>query len=266
MLLMAVALDKLARPVRDLRISVTDRCNFRCVYCMPKEVFGEEFAVPAPWQLLTFEEIDAAGAHVRRDGCREAAHDRRRAAAALAAWTSWSHASPPLPGIDDLTLTTNGALLARMAQALADAGLKRVTVRLDSLDDATFRAMNDVDFPVADVLDGIDARLRGGPRAVKVNMVVKRGINDDEHLPWPALPRARATSSASSSTWTSARPTAGGWTMSCPRPRSWRAIDAELAARAGRPAYRGEVPARYRYRDGGGEIGHDLVGHAAVLR
>ena len=158
---MAVALDKLARPVRDLRISVTDRCNFRCVYCMPKEVFGKQFEFLRREQLLTFEEIERlartfAGMGVEKLRITGGEPLVRRGVDELIARLA------PLPGIDDVTLTTNGALLARMAPRLAEAGLNRVTVSLDSLDDATFRAMNDVDFPVADVLEGIEAALASG--------------------------------------------------------------------------------------------------------
>ena len=161
---MAVALDKLARPVRDLRISVTDRCNFRCVYCMPKEVFGKQFEFLRREQLLTFEEIERltrtfAGMGVEKLRITGGEPLVRRGVDELIARLA------PLPGINDVTLTTNGALLARMAPRLADAGLNRVTVSLDSLDDATFRAMNDVDFPVADVLEGIEAALASGPHA-----------------------------------------------------------------------------------------------------
>ena len=175
---MAVALDKLARPVRDLRISVTDRCNFRCVYCMPKEVFGKQFEFLRREQLLTFEEIERltrtfAGMGVEKLRITGGEPLVRRGVDELIARLA------AVPGIHDVTLTTNGSLLARMAPKLADAGLNRVTVSLDSLDDATFRAMNDVDFPVADVLDGIEAALAAGLTPVKVNMVVKRGTNDD---------------------------------------------------------------------------------------
>src|SRR5579862_6889654 len=175
-------LDTLARPLRDLRISVTDRCNFRCVYCMPKEVFGREYEFLPRSELLTFEEIErvarvAAGLGVSKvritGGEPLARRDVERLVAMLA----------PLPV--DLTLTTNGALLAAKAAALAEAGLRRITVSLDALDDATFRALNDVDFPVARVLAGIEAaRAAGLP--VKVNCVVKRGVNEQEILPLAA--------------------------------------------------------------------------------
>ena len=155
----------------------------------------------------------------------------------------------------ELTLTTNASLLAPKAQALAAAGLDRVTVSLDSLDDATFRAMNDVDFPVSRVLDGIDAAAAAG-LPVKVNAVVKRGLNDDGIVDdGPLLPRAAATRSASSSTWTSAPRTAGGSTTSSRRRRSSSAISAELPLEPAEANYRGEVAQRWRYADGSGEIG-----------
>src|SRR3954468_21691811 len=167
--MMSAVTDQLNRPLHDLRISVTDRCNFRCVYCMPKEVFGRDFAFLPSSALLTFEEITrltriflAHGVEkIRLTGGEPLVRrDLEKLVAMLA----------PLSGLHDLTLTTNGALLARKAQALKDAGLQRVTVSLDSLDDAVFRAMNDVDFPVARVLEGIEVARRVGLWPIKVNM------------------------------------------------------------------------------------------------
>ena len=181
--------DTLGRPLRDLRISVTDRCNFRCVYCMPKEVFGRDYAFLERRELLTFEEIErlarAFVAHgvekIRITGGEPLVRrDLERLIAQLAA----------IDGLD-LTLTTNGSLLPQKAQLLRDAGLRRMTVSLDSLDDATFRAMNDVDFPVARVLEGIEAAAAAG-LPVKVNMVVKRGVNEDsDRADGARVPRAR---------------------------------------------------------------------------
>src|SRR5215210_5958003 len=174
-----MTVDRLGRPLRDLRISVTDRCNFRCVYCMPKSVFGAEYRFLDRKELLTFEEIErvaraavALGVEKLRltGGEPLVRRDLDRLIAALA----------PLGA--ELTLTTNASLLAAKAQALADAGLNRITVSLDSLDDATFRAMNDVDFPVERVLEGIAAAAAAG-LPVKVNAVVKRGLNDDGIVP-----------------------------------------------------------------------------------
>src|SRR5215470_1278562 len=171
--------DAFGRPLRDLRISVTDRCNFRCTYCMPKEVFGHDYRFLDRRELLDFEEITRVA----------------RAAVSLGVHKLRLTGGEPLirRGIEDLvamlseldaevTLTTNASLLPRKAQALKDAGLDRITVSLDSMDDATFRAMNDVDFPVERVLDGIrSARAVGLP--VKVNCVVKRGVNEDQIVP-----------------------------------------------------------------------------------
>ncbi|MEO8312425.1 MAG: GTP 3',8-cyclase MoaA [Caldimonas sp.] len=179
-------LDTLQRPLRDLRISVTDRCNFRCSYCMPKEVFDRDYSFLPQSSLLSFEEITRIAALFVAHGVRKIRltggepllrRDLERLVGMLA----------ELPGADggrlDLTLTTNGSVLERKAAALKAAGLGRVTVSLDAIDDAIFRRMNDADFPVADVLRGIDAAERAGLGPIKVNMVVKRGTNDSEILP-----------------------------------------------------------------------------------
>jgi len=178
--------DRLGRPLRDLRISVTDRCNFRCSYCMPKEVFGKDYPYLPQSALLNFEEIARlAGLFVaqgvrklRLTGGEPLLRRNLEFLVEQLARLRTVDGTPP-----DLTLTTNASLLARKAQSLKDAGLNRVTVSLDGLDDAVFRAMNDVDFPVSDVLHGIDAALRAGLGPIKVNMVVKRGTNDDQILP-----------------------------------------------------------------------------------
>ena len=173
----ATPTDTLGRPVRDLRISVTDRCNFRCTYCMPKEIFNSSFQYLQRSELLSFEEIERVAKCFARQGVtkirltggepllRNGIEDLVSRLAAI-------------PEINDVALTTNGALLARKAVSLAAAGLHRVTVSLDSLDDTTFKAMNDVDFPVQKVLDGIDAAAQAGLGPIKINMVVKRGVND----------------------------------------------------------------------------------------
>jgi cyclic pyranopterin phosphate synthase len=251
---MAVALDKLARPVRDLRISVTDRCNFRCVYCMPKEVFGKQFEFLRREQLLTFEEIERltrtfAGMGVEKLRITGGEPLVRRGVDQLVARLA------PLPGINDVTLTTNGALLARMAPKLADAGLNRVTVSLDSLDDATFRAMNDVDFPVADVLEGIEAALATGLTPVKVNMVVKRGMNDGDVL--AMAERFRGTGVILRFIEYMDVGATNGWRLDdvVPSAEIVNTIDSRWPLEPVDPAYRGEVAARYRYRDGEGEVG-----------
>src|SRR5690349_22255994 len=170
--------DTLQRPLHDLRISVTDRCNFRCVYCMPKEVFGSGYQFLHRDQILTFEEITRLARLFAAQGVRKVRLTGgeplvRRDLPLLVSMLA------EIPDLD-LTLTTNGSLLARQARALKQAGLKRVTVSLDSLDDATFKRMNDVDFPVAKVLEGIDAAAAAGLGPIKVNMVVKRATNDHQ--------------------------------------------------------------------------------------
>jgi len=178
--------DRLQRPLRDLRISVTDRCNFRCSYCMPKEIFNNDYTYLPHSELLSFEEITrtaqsfiALGVEkIRLTGGEPLLRKNLEVLVEqLAALRTAS--GKPL----DITLTTNGSLLARKAQSLKDAGLKRVTISLDGLDDAVFKSMNDVDFPVSDVLGGIAAAQAAGLGPIKVNMVVKRGTNEQEILP-----------------------------------------------------------------------------------
>ena len=179
-------LDRLQRPLHDLRISVTDRCNFRCSYCMPKDVFDKHYSFLPQSSLLSFEEIARVAGIFVAHGVRKIRltggepllrRDLERLVGMLAAMTTVD--GDPL----DLTLTTNASILARKAAALKAAGLGRITVSLDALDDAVFRRMNDADFPVADVLAGIDAAERAGFAPIKVNMVVKRGTNDQEIVP-----------------------------------------------------------------------------------
>ena len=182
--------DALGRPLRDLRISVTDRCNFRCAYCMPKEVFDKDYAYLPQNALLSFEEIARTARLFVAHGVRKLRLTggepllRKNIEVLInmlaAIETPDQHAGgQPL----DITLTTNGSLLKKKAQLLKDAGLKRLTVSLDGLDDAVFRRMNDVDFPVSDVLEGIEAAQAVGFQSIKVNMVVQRGTNDQEILP-----------------------------------------------------------------------------------
>src|SRR5512133_4092465 len=178
--------DGLGRPLRDLRISVTDRCNFRCNYCMPKEVFDKNYPYLPHSALLTFEEITRIARQFIAHGVRKIRLTGgepllRKNIEGLIEQLSALRTVDGQPL--DLTLTTNGALLARKAKALKAAGLQRVTVSLDGLDDRVFRAMNDVDFPVAEVLKGIDAAREAGLGPIKVNMVVKRGTNEHEILP-----------------------------------------------------------------------------------
>ncbi len=173
--------DTRGRALRDLRVSVTDRCNFRCVYCMPKDVYGHDYPFLPHAELLTFEEIARLARIFKAHGVEKIRLTGgepllRRHLERLVAMLS------DIGGLD-LTLTTNGALLAKKARELKDAGLNRVTVSLDALDDGVFRAMNDVDFPVSRVLDGIEAAAAAGLAPIKINMVVKRGVNDSEILP-----------------------------------------------------------------------------------
>jgi len=247
-------LDTLGRPVHDLRISVTDRCNFRCVYCMPKEVFGRDYRFMDRRELLSFEEIErvarAFAAHgvskLRLTGGEPLLRrELERLVAMLAA----------IPGIDDLTLTTNGSLLPQKAQSLADAGLTRVSVSLDSLDDEVFRAMNDVDFPVERVLAGIAAAAAAGLAPVKVNMVVKRGQNDDSVL--ELARHFRGTGHVVRFIEYMDVGHTNGWRLDdvVPAAEIVQTIDAAWPLEPVEPAYAGEVARRWRYRDGAGEIG-----------
>ncbi|HJY75146.1 MAG TPA: GTP 3',8-cyclase MoaA, partial [Burkholderiales bacterium] len=245
-------LDTLGRPMRDLRISVTDRCNFRCVYCMPREVFdaGHEFLPHSA--ILSFEEIARlarvfAGLGVRKIRLTGGEPLVRKQLPRLVAMLS------ELPV--ELTLTTNGSLLARQATALKAAGLHRVTVSLDSLDDATFRAMNDADFPVAKVIEGIEAAAAAGLAPVKINMVVKRGTNDRDIVAMAG--RWRGTGHIVRFIEYMDVGSTNGWRMDDVVP------SAEVVRRIGEAwplepvdaNYPGEVAERWRYRDGAGEIG-----------
>ncbi|RJG23872.1 GTP 3',8-cyclase MoaA [Massilia cavernae] len=250
--------DALARPLHDLRISVTDRCNFRCVYCMPKEVFDKDYAYLPHSSLLSFEEITRLAtlfvAHgvekIRLTGGEPLLRKNlERLVGMLAALRT--PGGRPL----DLTLTTNGSLLAKKAQALKDAGLNRVTVSLDALDDATFRRMNDVDFSVSDVLNGIEAAHKAGLGPIKVNMVVKAGMNDQEILPMarhfkgtPYILRFIEYMDVGAS---------NGWNMRevIPSAEVVRRISAEMPLVSLDANYTGETAARWRYADGSGEIG-----------
>jgi GTP 3',8-cyclase len=244
--------DALSRPLRDLRISVTDRCNFRCVYCMPKEVFGRDYAFLPRRDLLTFEEIARlarvfAGLGVAKIRLTGGEPLIRREVDRLVGMLA------EIPGLD-LTLTTNGAALAQKAQALKDAGLRRITVSLDSLDDEVFRAMNDVDFPVQLVLEGIESASAVG-LPVKVNIVVKRGVNEDSVLPMARHFRDRGHIVRFIEYMDVGH--TNGWRLDdvVPAADIVAAIDTELPLEPLPPRYPGEVAERYRYRDGSGEIG-----------
>jgi cyclic pyranopterin phosphate synthase len=246
--------DTRGRALHDLRISVTDRCNFRCVYCMPKDVFGRDYPFLPHSALLTFEEItrvarifvDLGVKKIRLTGGEPLLRRHIERLVEMLARLG--------DGID-LTLTTNGALLARKAQALRDAGLKRVTVSLDSLDDPTFRAMNDVDFPVAEVLEGIDSAAAAGLAPVKINMVVKKSDNLAS-----IVPMARHFKGSGHIVRFIEYMDVGatnGWRMDevVPAAEVVRMIDRELPLEPVDPNYTGEVAERWRYRDGSGEIG-----------
>ena len=246
-------LDTLRRPLRDLRISVTDRCNFRCVYCMPREVFGRDYAFLPRAALLTFEEIERlarvfASGGVEKIRLTGGEPLLRRDLDTLVAKLA------RIPGLD-LTLTTNGVLLPAKAQALADAGLRRVTVSLDSLDDDVFRAMNDADVPVERVLAGIEAAHSAGLAPVKVNTVVKRGLNEDSVL--PLARHFRGSGVVLRFIEFMDVGATNGWRLDdvVPAAEIVAAIDAEWPLEPVEPDYRGEVANRYRYRDGAGEIG-----------
>ena len=245
--------DRLQRPVRDLRISVTDRCNFRCVYCMPKEVFGRDYQFLEGEKLLSFEEIARltrlfASLGVEKIRLTGGEPLLRRQLERLIAMLAC------IPGLD-LTLTTNGSLLPEKAQALKEAGLRRVTVSLDSLDDEVFRAMNDVDFAVERVLAGIDAAARVGLTPIKINVVVKRGVN--EHSILPMARYFRGTGHILRFIEYMDVGHSNGWRLDDVVPATviLSTIRAEMPIEPVGPNYRGEVASRWRYRDGSGEIG-----------
>jgi cyclic pyranopterin phosphate synthase len=244
--------DRLNRPLETLRISITDRCNFRCVYCMPKEVFGRDHAFLQRSALLSFEEIARlarifAGLGVRRVRITGGEPLVRRNVEHL---VELLHAVEGL----ELALTTNGALLAQKAQALADAGLDRVTVSLDSVDEATFRALNDVDFPVARVLEGIEAAAAAG-LPVKVNAVVKRGVNDDGIV--ALAERFRGTGHTLRFIEYMDVGHTNGWRLDdvVPAEEIVARIDARWPLEPVGAARPDETARRWRYADGGGEIG-----------
>ena len=253
--------DGLGRPLRDLRISVTDRCNFRCSYCMPKEVFDRDYVFLPQTSLLSFEEITRLArlfvAHgvqkIRLTGGEPLLRKGLESLIAMLAELRTAEGAPL-----DITLTTNGSVLARKARSLAAAGLQRVTVSLDGLDDAIFRRMNDVDFPVADVLAGIEAAHAAGLGPIKVNMVVKRGTNQQEIVPMARYFREQFDGrivlrfieymdvGASN-----------GWRMDevLPSVEVLKLLQAEWPLEPLDPTVTGETAERWRYADGRGEIG-----------
>jgi cyclic pyranopterin phosphate synthase len=245
--------DTLNRPLRDLRISITDRCNFRCVYCMPKEIFGPDYQFLHRDQILTFEEITRLAGIFVDHGVRKIRLTGgeplvRRDLPILVDMLA------QIPDLD-LTLTTNGALLAKRARALKDAGLKRVTVSLDSLDNTTFKAMNDVDFPVEKVLEVMDVADSVGLGPIKVNMVVKRSMNQASILPMARYFREKGYILRFIEYMDVGH--SNGWRMEevVPAAEIIKMINAEMPLEPLDPNYQGEVAERWRYKDGSGEIG-----------
>ncbi len=250
--------DTLGRAMRDLRISVTDRCNFRCTYCMPKEVFGKDYAFLPKDQVLSFEEIERLATSFVSLGVEKlritggeplVRRDLPELIAMLAALRT------PDGRELDLTLTTNGSALRALARPLADAGLRRVSVSLDSLDDAVFGAMNGIDFPVARVLDGIDAAFEAGLMPVKVNMVVRRGINEASIVPMAAWARERGIILRFIEYMDVGH--SNGWRLDevVPAGEIVERIASEWPVTPAEPLYRGEVAGRWAYADGSGEFG-----------
>jgi cyclic pyranopterin phosphate synthase len=239
--------------MHDLRISVTDRCNFRCVYCMPKTVFGRDYPFLPRDELLSYEEIARLARLFVAQGVTKVRltggepllrRDLDRLIRLLA----------EIPGLE-LTLTTNGSALAGRVAELKAAGLHRVTVSLDALDDAVFKRMNDADYPVGRVLDGIAAAAAAGLTPVKINMVVKRGTNDGEIL--PLVRHFRGSGHILRFIEYMDVGNTNAWRMDevLPAGEIIRRIDAEYPLEPVDPNYGGEVAERWRYRDGAGEIG-----------
>ncbi len=246
-------IDTLHRPLRDLRISVTDRCNFRCVYCMPKEIFGPDHQFLHRDQVLTFEEITRLAKMFVAQGVKKirltggeplVRKDLPDLIAMLAA----------IPDLD-LTMTTNGSLLPKFAPALKAAGLKRVTVSLDSLDNTIFKSMNDVDFPVEKVIEGMDAAAAAGLGPIKVNMVVKRGVNEASILPMARFFREKGYILRFIEYMDVGH--SNGWRMDevVSAAEIVKMINAEMPLESADPNYPGEVAGRWRYKDGKGEVG-----------
>ena len=247
-------LDTLGRPLRDLRVSVTDRCNFRCAYCMPRDVYDRDHVFLPRDEILTFEEIERlvglfAGFGVEKIRLTGGEPLLRHRVADLVRRIS------AVDGIRDVAMTTNGSMLARHAQELADAGLDRITVSLDAVDDARFRHAADVDFPVARVLEGIDAAKQAGLAPVKINTVVRRGLNDDSLL--DIARRFRGTGHIVRFIEYMDVGSSNGWEMGhvVPAEEILATINEAWTIDPVEPNYPGEVVNRWRYGDGGGEVG-----------
>lgn len=246
--------DTLQRPLRDLRISVTDRCNFRCVYCMPREVFGPDFAFLPREEILSFEEIERFTKIVVDLGVRKlritggeptVRHELETLVGMLSR----------IDGIEDVAMTTNGVLLPFKAKTLMDAGLGRITISLDAINEATFQSMNGVGFPVSKVLEGIEAAKAVGLSPIKINMVVKRGVNDHEIL--DMADHFRHTGHILRFIEFMDVGNTNGWRLDdvVPSKEVIERIDGQWPIEPLDPNYTGEVANRYRYTDGGGEIG-----------
>ena len=250
----ATVLDTLQRPLRDLRISVTDRCNFRCTYCMPAEIFGEAYRFLPKSEILSYEEIATAARAFARLGARKIrltggeplVRDGVETLVAMLAG---------IDEIDDLAMTTNGYLLAPKARALKDAGLYRVTISLDSLDDEVFGRMNGRGFGVARVLEGIDAADAAGLRPVKIDAVVQRGVND--HTLVDLARHFKGSGHVARFIEYMDVGNINGWRLDdvVPSAEVLHRINEELPLEPLEPNYFGEVAQRYRYRDGDGEVG-----------
>lgn len=247
--------DRLSRPIHDLRISITDRCNFRCVYCMPKEKFGRHHKFLSRGELLSFEEIERVAGVFAELGVRKL---RITGGEPLLRtdMVDLVRRLSAVPGIDDMSMTTNASLVsAERAAALREAGLDRVNVSLDSLNDADFVRINDVGCSVRRVLDGIDALVDAGFDPVKVNMVVRRGLNENSVLPMArhfhgtgiVLRFIEYMDVGSTNEWQMDQVYSAREIL--------ESIDAEMPLESLEPNYTGEVAQRWRYRDGGGEIG-----------
>lgn len=245
--------DILHRPLRDLRISVTDRCNFRCTYCMPKEVFRQDYQFLSREALLTFEEITRLARIFIQLGVRKI----RLTGGEPLLRRDIEHLVEMLANIPtpELTMTTNGALLPQKAQALKNAGLKRISISLDSLDDQVFAAMNDVEFPVERVLAGVQAADQAGLQPIKINMVVKRGTNEDDIIPMARYFREQGHILRFIEYMDVG--VSNGWRLDdvVPAAEILRIIDREMPLEAIESNYYGEVAKRWRYKDGQGEIG-----------
>lgn len=245
--------DSLNRPLRDLRISVTDRCNFRCVYCMPKEIFGPDYQYLHREQILSFEEITRLAKIFSWHGVKKIRLTGgepliRKGIVDLIQMLA------SIPDLD-LTLTTNGSLLSKLALPLKNAGLNRVTVSLDSLDDDIFKAMNDVDYPVQKVIDGMDVAASVGLTPIKVNMVVKRGVNEQSILPMAKFFRERNYILRFIEYMDVGH--SNGWRMDdvVSSKEIISIINQEMPIQPIDPNYKGEVAERWQYKDGSGEVG-----------